>query len=114
MARFCGKVGFGIPQETSPGVISDKITERTYWGDITKMARRLEGSEYLNDNISVNNSISIVADAFANENFFAIRYVQWMGARWKVSNVEVQRPRLILTLGEVYNGPTPETSSASN
>ena len=114
MAKFCGKVGFGIPQETSPGVHSDKITERTYRGDITKMARRLEGSEYLNDNIAVNNSISIVADAFANENFFAIRYVQWMGARWKVSNVEAQRPRLILTLGEVYNGPTSGASSDSD
>ena len=114
MPKFFGKVGFGMTQETSPGVWVDKITERNYRGDITKMVRRLEGSEYLNDNLTVSNIISILADAFANENFFAIRYVQWAGARWKVSNVEVQRPRLILTLGEVYNGPTPETSSASN
>lgn len=114
MPKFFGKVGFGMTQETSPGVWVDKITERNYRGDITKMVRRLEGSEYLNDNLTVSNTISILADAFANENFFAIRYVQWAGARWKVSNVEVQRPRLILTLGEVYNGPTPETSSASN
>lgn len=114
MPKFFGKVGFGMTQETSPGVWVDKITERDYRGDITKMVRRLEGSEYLNDNLTVSNTISILADAFANENFFAIRYVQWAGARWKVSNVEVQRPRLILTLGEVYNGPTPETSSASN
>ena len=114
MPKFFGKVGFGMTQETSPGVWVDKITERDYRGDITKMVRRLEGSEYLNDNLTVSNTISILADAFANENFFAIRYVQWEGARWKISNVEVQRPRLILTLGEVYNGPTPETSSASN
>lgn len=111
MPKFFGKVGFGMTQETSPGVWVDKITERDYRGDITKMVRRLEGSEYLNDNLTVSNTISILADAFANENFFAIRYVQWAGARWKVSNVEVQRPRLILTLGEVYNGPTPEASS---
>lgn len=111
MPKFFGKVGFAVPTETAPGVWTDKIiTERSYRGDITKMARRLNGSEYLNDNITVNNSISIVADAFANENFFAIRYVQWAGTRWKVSDVEVQRPRLILTLGEVYNGSTPETS----
>ena len=114
MPKFFGKVGFGMTQETSPGVWVDKITERDYRGDITKMIRRLEGSEYLNDNLTVSNTISILADAFANENFFVIRYVQWAGVRWKVSNVEVQRPRLILTLGEVYNGPTPETSSASN
>lgn len=111
MPKFFGKVGFAIGQETSPGVWTDQIKERSYRGDITKMARRLDGSEYLNDNITVNNSISIVADGFANENFFAIRYVQWAGTRWKVSNVEVQRPRLILTLGEVYNGPTPESTS---
>lgn len=111
MPRFCGKVGFGISQETKPGVWVPKITERTYRGDITKMARRLDGSEYLNDNVTVNNSISIVADAFANENLFAIKYVKWGNARWKVSNIEVQRPRLILTLGEVYNGPTPKASS---
>ncbi len=114
MPKFFGKVGFGMTQETSPGVWVDKITERNYRGDITKMVRRLEGSEYLNDNLTVSNTISILADAFANENLFAIRYVQWAGARWKVSNVEVQRPRLILTLGEVYNGPTPEASSDSD
>ena len=111
MPKFFGKVGFGMTQETSPGVWVDKITERDYRGDVTKMVRRLEGSEYLNDNLTVSNTISILADAFANENFFAIRYVRWAGARWKVSSVEVQRPRLILTLGEVYNGPTPEASS---
>ena len=114
MPKFFGKVGFGMTQETSPGVWVDKITERDYRGDVTKMVRRLEGSEYLNDNLTVSNTISILADAFASENFFAIRYVQWAGARWKVSNVEVQRPRLILTLGEVYNGPTPEASSDSD
>lgn len=114
MPKFFGKVGFGITQETSPGVWVDKITERDYRGDVTKMVRRLEGSEYLNDNLTVSNTISILADAFASDNFFAIRYVQWGGARWKVSNVEVQRPRLILTLGEVYNGPTPGASSDSD
>ena len=113
MSRFCGKVGFGIPQETAPGVYADKITERIYRGDITKMVQRLERSEYLNDNISVNNSISIVADAFANENFFSIRYVRWAGACWKVTNVEVQRPRLILTVGGVWNGTTDRTSEDS-
>lgn len=114
MPKFFGKVGFGMTQETSPGVWVDKITERNYRGDVTKMVRRLEGSEYLNDNLTVSNTISILADAFASENFFAIRYIQWGGARWKVSNVEVQRPRLILTLGEVYNGPTPGASSDSD
>jgi hypothetical protein len=105
MARFHGKVGYGETVETSPGVWEDVITERSYFGDVLRNTRRLQEGESVNDNLSVNNSISIVADAYANEHFFAIRYVEWMGSPWKVSDVEVQRPRLILRLGGVYNGP---------
>lgn len=105
MARFHGKVGYASSVETSPGVWkNDVITEREYFGDIVRNTRRLESGENLNDNVVVNNLISIVADAYANENFFAMRYVQWNGAYWKVTNVEVQRPRLLLTIGGVYNG----------
>jgi len=112
MARFHGKVGYGETVETSPGVWEDVITERSYFGDVLRNTRRLQEGESVNDNLSVNNSISIVADAYANDHFFAIRYVEWMGSLWKVSDVEVQRPRLILRLGGVYNGPkaaTPDT-----
>jgi len=105
MARFHGKVGYGETVETSPGVWDDVITERSYFGDVLRNTRRLREGESVNDDLSVNNSISIVADAYANDHFFAIRYVQWMGSLWKVSDVEVQRPRLILRLGGVYNGP---------
>ena len=79
-------------------------TEKKYRGDITKNVKRFDSGDSLNDNISLNNTISIVADAYAYENYFAIRYVEWMGARWKVTSVEVQRPRLILSVGGVYNG----------
>lgn len=105
MAKFYGVIGYAETKETSPGVWVEDITERKYYGDITKNSRRLNGGENLNDNLTVTNIISIMADAYAYENFFAIRYVEWMGARWKVSTVEVQRPRLILNLGGVYNGP---------
>jgi hypothetical protein len=105
MAKFYGVIGYAETKETSPGVWVEDITERKYYGDITKNSRRLNGGENLNDNLTVTNVISIMADAYAYENFFAIRYVEWMGARWKVSTVEVQRPRLILNLGGVYNGP---------
>jgi len=107
MARFSGRVGYGEPIETRPGVWVDNIVERTYFGDVIQNIRSLKQGENLNDDISVQNSISIVADAYANDHFFAIRYVEWAGALWKVSSVEVQRPRLLLKLGEVYNGPTP-------
>lgn len=83
------------------------IVERAYVGDILRNTRRLQSGESVNDDLSVNNMISIVADPYANENFFAIRYVQWMGTLWKVTEVEVQSPRLLLRLGGKYNGPIP-------
>jgi hypothetical protein len=109
MAKFFGRIGYGVSQETEPGsgVWEDVITERKYYGDILKNIRTLEETGVLNKDITVNNSVSIVADAFANEHFFAIRYVEWAGVLWDVSSVEVQSPRLILKLGGVYAGPTP-------
>lgn len=106
--KFYGVIGFGESEETPPesGVWVDKIVELNYYGDIVRTSRRLQSREYLNDTIVVNNSISIVADAYLNQHFFAIRYLRWAGALWTVTNVEVQAPRLILTLGGVYNGPT--------
>lgn len=103
MAKFYGVIGYAETKETAPGVWREVITERSYYGDVIRNTRRWEGSEHLNDDLNINNLISIVADAYANENFFAIRYITWMGSKWKVTNVEVQRPRLILTIGGLYN-----------
>ena len=111
MAKFYGSVGFAVePTEGSgeyKGVVVEKpVEERKYYGDITRNSRRWEQGSDINDNLQINNQISIVADAYAYEHFFAMKYVRWMGACWKVTNVEVQRPRLLLTIGDVYNGPT--------
>jgi len=109
MARFYGEVGYGISEENPPdaGVWVDQITEFPYTGDVIRNTRKLEDGESLNNDISVGNSISIVADQYAIEHFFRIKYVRWMGVLWTVTNVEVRSPRLILSLGSVYNGPTP-------
>lgn len=109
MAKFYGRIGFGESQETpsGSGVWVDTTVEYMYYGDVVRNTRKLEPGESLNSDISVGNSISIVADAYAREHFFAIRYVEWAGALWTVSDVEVQSPRLLLRLGGVYNGPTP-------
>jgi hypothetical protein len=112
MARFYGRIGYGETEESSPGVWIDTIVEHSYFGDVIRNTRKLSEGENLNKNLSVMNSISIVADAYANDHFFAIRYVEWAGALWTVSDVEVQSPRLILRLGEVYNGPTAGAPSA--
>lgn len=113
MAKFYGKVGYATTEETAPGVYSERITERHYYGDVTRNARRLEQGIGVNDDVNVTNTISIVADAYAYQRFFAIRYVEWMGVRWKVSNVDVQRPRLNLTLGGEYHGTTDWTTRDS-
>jgi len=107
MTRFFGRIGYGESVEAQPGVHKDVITEFSYYGDVIRNARNLTPGENLNPDLSVQNSISIVADAYANEHFFAIRYVEWQGVLWTVDAVEVQSPRLLLRLGEVYNGPTP-------
>lgn len=105
--RFSGAVGYGEPTETSEGVWEDVIEERTYQGDVIRNIKREEINTDLNNDLAVNNSISIVADEYAISHFFKIKYVMWEGVRWTVSAVEVRSPRLILSLGRVYNGPTP-------
>ena len=107
MTRFFGRIGYGESVEQAPGVFADTIIEYSYYGDVVRNARNLRQGENLNPDLSVQNSISVVADAYANEHFFAIRYVEWTGVLWTVDSVEVQSPRLLLRLGEVYNGPTP-------
>ena len=104
--RFYGTVGYAVHRETAPGVWREAIDERQYYGDVSRYARRWENGEYLNSNLTVNHTISIVADGFAYGHTAEIRYVDWMGAKWTVTSVEVQRPRLILSLGEVYHEQT--------
>jgi len=108
MARFYGEIGYGNSVETPAlsGNWEDIITEQAYFGDVIRNTRTLAEGENLNSDISVSNSISIIADQHAIENFTNIRYIRWAGALWTVDSVEVRSPRLILSLGKVYNGPT--------
>lgn len=106
MAKFFGIIGFGEQTLIRPGVYDDTIVEHNYYGDVIKNSRQLKEGDNVNDDLSVQNSISVVADAYANENFFAIRYIKWAGTLWKVADVTVQSPRLVLRLGGVYHGPT--------
>ena len=105
--RFYGNVGYAdIDVETAPGVWEASMVAKKYRGDITRSARRLESTTTLNDSVTLENSFSIIADAFAYENFSKMRYVSWNGENWTVTNVEVRRPRLILTIGDIWNGET--------
>ena len=102
MAKYFGKVGYVDQVETSPGVWEEKVTEREYYGDVVRNTRKLESSGNFNDNINVSMEISIVADPYAIQNFHAIRYIEFMGSLWKIYNVEVNYPRLVLTIGGLY------------
>ncbi len=106
MAKWYGVIGYAETEETVPGVWDEKITERPYYGDLVRNTRRLQTADKLNDDIDVANEISIIADPFANQNFHAMRYVSFMGSKWKISSVEVQYPRLVLTIGGIYNVKT--------
>lgn len=103
MAKFCGKIGFVETVETSPDVWEEKTTERLYYGDLIRSTRRLENQSQVNDSININNEISIIADPYIRENLFSMRYVEFMGSKWKISGVDVQFPRLILSVGGLYN-----------
>lgn len=104
MGKWFGRIGYAEQLEVSPGVWEEKITERQYYGDVVRNIRRLESSVNVNDDINASMEISIVADPFALSNFHSMRYIEYMGSLWKISNVEVNYPRLVLTIGGLWNG----------
>lgn len=105
MAKFYGSIGYAEVIETSPGVFKDNITIRKYYGNLlSNNSRWSNSSESTNDDLNINNRISILADPYAYQNFHSMKYVEFMGTKWKINSIEVQYPRLILTIGGVYNG----------
>jgi hypothetical protein len=111
--KYFGKVGYGKPGEIREGVWVDTIVEYAYYGDVVKDTRRLVSGQDVNPDITPGNSIEIVADPYAFNHFHAIKYAELAGALWTVTDVEQKRPRLLLRLGGVYNGPRPATESDS-
>ena len=104
MAKWYGKIGYAITVETEPGLWEEQIIESSYYGDVTTDRRKRQNSGGVNDDINLSNVISIIADPFANQNCSHMVYIEFMGTKWKITDVEVQFPRLILTIGGVYNG----------
>lgn len=106
MGVYCGKIGYAERKEVALDVWKDVITEREYKGEVIKLASNTRSGENLNDEININNRISIVADAYAYQKYLEMRYIWYLGTKWKITSVEVARPRLILSIGGVYNGET--------
>lgn len=117
MAKYYAEIGYAEPGQvqTAPGVWEDVIVEKKLRGDVLRNNRRLNPApQQANNEITVGVTLSVVADAYAQEHFLAIRYARWVGVLWTVSTVEVESPRLLLTLGGVYNGPQPAIPSDSS
>lgn len=104
--KYYGNIGFAETKETTPGVFVEELVERTYYGDVLDFGRQLQSGEQVNDNVRITNQLSIVADDKAYNNMANIRYAVFMGIKWKVTSVKVLTPRLQLTLGDEWNGPT--------
>ena len=108
MAKYFGNIGYGVTEEIRPGVSLPTISEREYYGDIVRNVRRYENSGKVNDDLNINMTLSIVADPFAFQNFHQLKYAEYMGAKWKAVSVEPQFPRLVITLGGIWNGEDAE------
>lgn len=111
MAKWSGIIGYAEKVEVRPGVWDEGITERPYFGDVGRNVRRLQGGVSVNDGITISNEISVVSDPYAIQNFHKMRYLSYMGENWRIESAEVQYPRIVLTLGGVWNGDTARTSS---
>lgn len=105
MAKYFGHIGFSETQEseTSPGIWEEVVTERPYYGDELKLTKRWQTTQQVNDNVDINHELSIVSDPFALNAIDRIKYVTWRGGKWKVNSIRVEFPRLILSIGGVYN-----------
>lgn len=104
MNKWYGTIGFVFSEETAPGVWKNRTVERNYYGEISRNTKRWQPGESINDNLTINNIISVIADPYILDELASVRYVVWRNSKWKVTDVEEQYPRLKLTLGGVYNG----------
>lgn len=104
MSKFFGNIGYQTTTETEPGLYEEEIVEHEYFGDVIRNSRRLQYSDNINPSITINKQISIVSDPYAVENFHNMRYVTYMNTKWIITSADVQYPRIILTLGGIYNG----------
>ena len=112
MAKFYGQIGYASLIETRPGVWVDSIIERNYRGDVILDQRRWQSADKVNDNLNLDNSISIIADEYAYSNMGTMKYIIWNNTAWKIQSFSINRPRIIIQIGGIYNGDRPDTTSS--
>lgn len=103
MAKFYGIVGYAVTVKDSNGVWREEFVERPYYGDVTKYSAGVKNSDKINSDINLTNNFSIVSDPYANENFMSIRYVEYLGVKWRVTDIQLEYPRILLITGGEYN-----------
>lgn len=111
MARFYGKVFYEDTVETAPGVHTPTLTGRYYYGDLNRIARRYESGDLVNQNLTMQHEVSILADAYAFDNYAKIKCVEVDGSKWAANYVEINRPRIKITIGSLYETHDSETTT---
>lgn len=106
--KYFGNVGFAMSVERDPGIFENTIQERPYYGDVIKNTRRWENGDKVNDDFRVNNQISIIVDSFCIAHASRMKYITWLGHKWKIESVDISFPRMIVTMGGLWNGSEPE------
>lgn len=104
MTKFYGDIGFVETVETAAGIWEPVVTSRKYFGDVTRNQRRYqENTQSVNDNLNISNEISILADNYALEHYGSMRWVEFQGVKWKITWINLEYPRIVLTLSGIYN-----------
>lgn len=112
MAKFYGKIGFGVEREVSPGVYDYDIVEKPYFGEVVRDAYDSVGGTTVLGERKTANAFRIVGDGYSVDHFYDMKYIRWAGRYWEIRQVEVvSRPRMLIRIGGVWNGPTAETQA---
>jgi hypothetical protein len=103
MPKCSGIIGYALAVETQPGVWTESITEKTYYGDVVKDNRRIVDQSQINDNLNISNNISVVCNSFMFKNMAFMKFITFIGSKWEISSVDIKPPRIIITIGGIYN-----------
>lgn len=103
MSKCSGFIGYALTEETQPGVWSETITEKKYYGDVVRDNRKIVDQGEINGSVNINNNISIISNSFMMNNMAFMRYITFMNSKWKINSVDIKPPRIIITLGGLYN-----------
>ncbi len=104
MAKYAGLVCYVTQEEKVPGVWTPLENPVLMKGDIIRQSSNYQDNGKINSDISLNHRVSLVGDAYAFDNYYNIKWIMLDGRKWEVTSVEIQRPRIIVSIGGLWNG----------